>query len=83
MSTADKMTVSDPLTQPPADAGGAVATAPDPADNAPLDPVEVEEQLDFDRDPANTGTHLPLFWRVVVMLLTVAGVVLVLNQVFF
>ncbi len=42
-----------------------------------------DEQLDFDRDPKNTGAHLPLLWRVVVVVLTVGGVVLVLNQVFF
>ncbi|SMY11397.1 TRAP transporter permease [Brevibacterium jeotgali] len=62
---------------------GAVATATAPEGDPPAETIEVEEQLDFDRDPANTGTHLPLFWRVVVMALTIAGVVLVLNQVFF
>ena len=62
---------------------GAVATATAPEGDPPAETIEAEEQLDFDRDPANTGTHLPLFWRVVVMALTVTGVVLVLNQVFF
>ncbi|SLM89307.1 TRAP transporter permease [Brevibacterium yomogidense] len=75
-------TSHDGDTTPVADPG-AVATATAPEGDPPAEAVDVEEQLDFDRDPANTGTHLPVFWRVVVMALTVAGVVLVLNQVFF
>ena len=83
MSNADTAPDRGRTSEPSSDEPGAVATAAAPEAAGPADHIEVEEQLDFDRDPANTGTHLPMFWRVVVMLLTVAGVVLVLNQVFF
>ena len=83
MSNADTAPDRGRTSEPPSNEPGAVATATAPEEAAPADHIEVEEQLDFDRDPANTGAHLPMFWRVVVMLFTVAGIVLVLNQVFF
>ena len=83
MSTADNRSDGGAEHPAPDTDPGAVATATAPAGTPADATVDVEEQLDFDRDPANTGTHLPLFWRVTVMVLTVVGVVLVLNQVFF
>jgi TRAP transporter 4TM/12TM fusion protein len=50
---------------------------------APTTAESDSDHFDFAEDPVNTGAHLPRFWKWAVVVCTVVGVLLVLNQVFF
>ncbi|WP_084499949.1 TRAP transporter permease [Brevibacterium album] len=70
------------VTPDPEAPDGTAANRP-PSSTAAADLAAGESAaVDSLEDPSESGPGLPLFWRVVVMVLTVAGVVLVLNQSF-